>query len=80
MTPQERNKALLVDWLIKFGKDWTPSGTVMYSNLRDEVGRAERLQLIEYRYAPDVERQTVYEYRLTNKALELLGIEENDRE
>lgn len=77
MTSQERNKALLVEWLVKFGKDWTPAGQVIYSNMRDEVGRAERLNLIEYRYAPNMDRKTVYEYRLTKKALNLLGIEED---
>lgn len=77
MTPQERNKALLVEWLVKFGKDWTPAGQVMYSDMRDEVGRAERLELIEYRAAPSVEMNSVFEYRLTKKALNLLGIEED---
>lgn len=77
MIPRERDKALMLVWLIRFGKDWTPSGQVMYSDLKDEVGRAERLRLIEFRYAPDEVRESVFEYRMTDEALKLLGIEED---
>jgi hypothetical protein len=80
MTPRERDKALLVEWLIRFGTDWVNVLQRRESGLQMEIGRLERMHYLEYKWF-DHERgfsEGAVRYRITDKGLALL--KEDDRE
>ena len=72
---RERSKALLVEWLIKFGTDWVDYKVVRESGLQFEIGRLERMRYVEYDWA-DHDRgfsEGAVKYRLSPKGLALLN-------
>lgn len=75
---QEMVKEFLLDWLIRYGTDWTDHQYVLYhgptKRLCIELGFITR----ETTYEPTENMAYGYVYQLTPKALELL--KENDRE
>jgi hypothetical protein len=73
---RKREKALLVEWLIKFGTDWVRYKLIKDSGLQFEVGRLERMHYLEYEW--DEGTGSVMTYKITDKALTLL--KEDDRE
>jgi uncharacterized protein YndB with AHSA1/START domain len=79
MTPREHSKALLVEWLIRFGTDWVDNQQLRESGLQMEIGRLERMHYLEYTWEEEEPLGSgLVKHRLTEKGLALL--KENDRE
>jgi len=78
---REREKALLLEWLITLGKDWVRFDTLSKAGFQFEMGTLERMGYAAHnlneRYDAANEVYRV-KYRLTEKALALL--KEDDRE
>jgi hypothetical protein len=71
---REREKALLLEWLIKVGTDWVSNNQIRESGLQMEIGRLERMHYLEYKWF-DHERghsEGAVRYRITDKGLALL--------
>lgn len=69
-------KALVVEWMVKYGTDWTDYNLIGRDDIRFMMGWMERHELLLYN-RPD-RLQIPILYKLTDKALDLL--KEDDRE
>lgn len=78
---REREKAIILEWLLTLGKDWVLFNTVCDAGFQFEMGRLERMGYAEHNLAnryDDANEVYRVKYRLTDKALALL--KEDDRE
>ena len=77
---REREKALLLEWLIKVGTDWVSNNQIRESGLQMEISRLVRMGYIEYEWENEESWSTngAVKHRLSPKGLALL--KEDDRE
>lgn len=77
---REREKALLLEWLVLYGKGWVMLNSITEDPMFMELGRLERMGYIEDNIADKLNRPNeVYKmaFRLNEKAMKIL---EDDRE
>ncbi len=75
---REREKALLLEWLVLYGKDWVKLNDITEDPMFMEIGRLERMRYLDHNLA-EYPNNEVYKmsYRLNEKAMKIL---EDDRE
>jgi hypothetical protein len=77
---REREKALLLEWLVLYGKDWVTLNDITEDPMFMEIGRLDRMGYLDDNIANKLNRPNeVYNmaFRLNEKAMKIL---ESDRE
>lgn len=71
---REREKALLLEWLIKFGTDWVNNNQLQESEFLMEIGKLERMGYLQYQWVDEQSWSLngAIKHRLSPKGLALL--------